>query len=177
MMTNDAYLADREVEETLKRALTVLDRGSAAPDLRVQLLAILRGFLMAGERWRSDLAIQSSIYEKLNRPFFIGAQKAASQASLASTLMSIEFEDREALVLNASERLDHRQAAEMCGCDIIVYEERLYRGLTRLAELMAGENPGKTGSIEATESQIGTGRMRSGKGLTKGASYLAVGRN
>jgi RNA polymerase sigma-70 factor (ECF subfamily) len=152
LMTNDLHQADGQVEETLRRALTSGDRMFTAADLAVQLLTILRGLLIAGERTRNKLAIQSTIYEQVNRPFIIGNQTSDGERRLASALMRLEYQDREALVLNASGRFDHLEAAEVCGCDVIEYKARLYSGRVRFKELLTGTSSGATSAVGAPRS-------------------------
>jgi RNA polymerase sigma-70 factor (ECF subfamily) len=138
MMTNDLSKADHEVEETLKRAMSVMDRMSKRTDLRVQLLTILRSFLIAGER--RHFSVSPAIYEKLNGPFRIRNGHSQGSLSLASALAGLDYEDREAVVLSAGMPLSRREAAKLCGCEVSVYDARLCRGLTRLAELVPGAN-------------------------------------
>jgi RNA polymerase sigma-70 factor (ECF subfamily) len=135
-MTNDLSKADREVEETLKCALSIIDPMSPPANLRFRLLRVLRSFLIVSERMnRKDLIAQPAIDERLNRPFRVASGW-----------------DREAVILSAAVRLSHQEAAKMCGCKVDVYAERVTRGLTRLAELSPKEPVG-TGASEASISQ------------------------
>jgi DNA-directed RNA polymerase specialized sigma24 family protein len=145
MMTNDVSCADREVEETLKRATSIMDRMSKRSDLLPQLLMILRSFLIGSEqRHRYDFTTQSAMYEKLNSPFRIGNGHSKIPLGLASALVCLDYEDREAVVLSMGLRLSHREAAKISGCEFGVYNRRLARGLARLAELIPGLFAGNT---------------------------------
>ena len=140
LMTNDLYKADHEVEETVKRAMSIMDRMSKRADLRVQLLTILRGFLIsAALRRRRDFIGSPAIYEKLTSPFRIGNGHSDEPLSLASALMYLDFEDREAVVLSTGMSLPYQEAAKLCTCEIRMYEARLRHGLTRLAQLLPGQ--------------------------------------
>jgi RNA polymerase sigma-70 factor (ECF subfamily) len=140
MMTNDLCKGDHEVEETLKRAMSVMDRMSKRTDLRVQLLTILRSFLITSER--RHFSVPPEIHEKLNNPFRIRNGHSKSSFSLASALAGLDYEDREAVVLSAGILLSRREAAKLCGCEVSVYDTRLCRGLARLAQLVPGESLG-----------------------------------
>ncbi len=152
MMTNDLNEADREVEETLKR-VRFIDRTFKPSDLRVELLTILRSFLIASEPMRKDLRVRSAIYEKLNRPFRIGNGHAASPLSLSSALVLLDFEDREAVV-SAAVGLSRPQAAEIASCKAREHDTRLCRGLARLAELFPGQSAATTSAAEASFSDM-----------------------
>jgi len=137
LMMNDLYKADHEVEKTLRRAMSITGRMSGWADLRVQLLTILRSFLIGSEHGpRRHLTASPAIYERLNSPFRIRNRYSESSLSLASALICLDFEDREAVVLSAGVKLSHREAAKMCGCEVSVYNARLRRGFARLAELV-----------------------------------------
>jgi DNA-directed RNA polymerase specialized sigma24 family protein len=134
LMTNDPYKADREVEETLKHAICIMDQMSGRAGLRVQLLAILRRSLIAIERMHC--MVPSAMYEKLNSPFRIGNGYSKGSIGPASALLYLDYEDREAVVLTAGMRLSSLEAANMCGCEVGVYAARLRRGQAQLTELL-----------------------------------------
>src|SRR5271166_3978395 len=69
LMTDDVSSADREVTETLKRALSNIEGLCKRSGLRVQLLTILRNFLIDSERAPRKFKGLSAIYERLNGPF------------------------------------------------------------------------------------------------------------
>ena len=69
LMTNDVSSADREVTETLKRALSNIEGLCKRSGLRVQLLTILRNFLIDSELAPRKFKGLSAIYERLNGPF------------------------------------------------------------------------------------------------------------
>jgi RNA polymerase sigma-70 factor, ECF subfamily len=154
LMTNDQYQADREVEETLKRAMAIMDRLSNQCDLRIQLLTILRSFLIAGEPARKDLEARSGIYEKLNSPFHIGNGHGENPVSLLSALVLLDYEDREALVLTAGVRLSPLEAAKISGCEVGEHSARLCRGFARLAELFPELSTETTSTAEQPASEI-----------------------
>jgi RNA polymerase sigma-70 factor (ECF subfamily) len=137
-MTNDVNKGDHEVEETLRRATSVMDRMSKRVDLRAQLLTILRSFLIHSERReRRAFTGLSTIYDQLNPPFRIPNRYSESPFSLTAALVRIDFEDREAVVLSAGLGLSTREAAKMSGCDVGEHTARIDRGLFRLAQLLS----------------------------------------
>jgi RNA polymerase sigma-70 factor (ECF subfamily) len=172
LMMNDLYKADHEVEKTLKRAMCSMDRMSGRSDLRVQLLTILRSFLIGGEhRLRKHFTASPAIYERLNSPFRIGNRHSESALSLASALVCLNFEDREAVVLSAGVRLSPREAAKMCGCEVSVYDARLCRGFARLAELVLekwdGASAGEAIVSQASAAMKGAGKVQEARALSR----------
>ena len=61
--------------------------------------------------------------------------------SLASALLYLNFEDREAVVLRAGVRLSREEAAKIIGCELHVYDARVRCGFARLAELLSADAP------------------------------------
>jgi Sigma-70, region 4 len=91
---------------------------------------------------RGHFRVPPAIHEKLNGPFRIRNGHSQGSLSLASALAGLDYEDREAVVLSAGVHLSRREAAKLCGCEVSVYDTRLCRGLTRLAQLVPGESLG-----------------------------------
>ena len=88
LMTNDVSSADRSVADTLKRALSDIERLRTCKDLRIHLFTILRAILVSGEaalKWSFQIA-----NGHLERPI-----------SLATALLCLTFEGREAVVFRA----------------------------------------------------------------------------
>jgi RNA polymerase sigma-70 factor, ECF subfamily len=143
LMTNDVAGTDREVEETLKRALAEMDRVSGPTDVRVQLLTILRRLLIFSERRpRNDFNVRSRISKEFYHPSLIPGEYSRSRLSLGSGLVRLDYKDREAVVLRVGMRLSHREAAQISGCEVRVYKARLCRGLVQIAELLRGKRSG-----------------------------------
>ena len=125
LMTNDVSSADRSVADTLKRALSDIERLRTCKDLRIHLFTILRAILVSGEaalKWSFQIA-----NEHLVKPM------------LATALLCLTFEGREAVVFRAGLRLSRAEAVTIIGCELYVYDARVWRGLTRLAELLPQE--------------------------------------
>ncbi len=141
LMTNDVSSANREVTETLKRALSNIDAFRKCKGLRVQLLTVLRNSLVESERALREFGRQA-IYERLKGPFRIAnGRREERPFSLASALHRLDFEDREAVVLQAGVRLSREDAAKIIGCAPNVYDARVRCGFARLAELLPAEAP------------------------------------
>jgi RNA polymerase sigma-70 factor, ECF subfamily len=154
LMTNDLYEAEQEVEETVHRAMTVMDRMLGRPELRIQLLTVLRSFLIASESMRKDFEARKAAYEELKRPFRIGNEPAEGPLSLPSALLLLDYEDREAVVLSAGTRLSALEAAIISGCEVREHNARLCRGFTRLAELLPRKSVGATSVAEVPFSEM-----------------------
>ncbi len=133
LMTNDVSSADREVSETLKRALFDREELRTCTSIRVQLLTILRNFLIDSERAPPKFERRIAKGGRGERPM-----------SLASALLRLNFEDREAVVFRAGVRLSREDAAKIVGCALHVYDARLRCGFARLAELLPAETRAKS---------------------------------
>jgi RNA polymerase sigma-70 factor (ECF subfamily) len=140
LMTDDVASADREVTETLRRALSNSEGLCKRIGLRVQLLRILRNFLIDSELAPRKFKGLSATYERLKGPFR-NANGGPGQRpmSLASALLYLNFENREAVVLRAGVRLSREEAARIIGCEFHVYDARVRCGFARLAELLPAE--------------------------------------
>jgi hypothetical protein len=98
-----------------------------------------------------------AIYERLKAPFrIISGGHAKRPVGLASALLRLAFEDREAVVLNAGVGLSFDEAAKVVGCEALVYEARVRRGFARLSELVPAEAP-MTSAGEAAASYAFSG--------------------
>ncbi len=126
MMTNDVPSANRMIEETLQHALSNIERLRACKDLRIHLFMILRAILVADE----------TALGKFKGPFRIENGHLETPLSVATALLCLTFEGREAVVLRAGLRLSRVEAATIIGCELHIYNARVRRGLTRLAELL-----------------------------------------
>ena len=140
LMTDDVASADREVTETLTRALSNTEGLCKRGGLRIQLLRTLRNFLIDSELAPRKFKGLSATYERLKGPFR-NANGGQRPMSLASALLYLNFENREAIVLRAGERLSREEAARIIGCELHVYDARVRCGFARLAELLPAEAP------------------------------------
>jgi RNA polymerase sigma-70 factor (ECF subfamily) len=147
LMTYDVASADREVTETLKRALSNIEGLCKRAGLRVQLLTTLRNFLIDNELAPRKFKGLSAIYERLNGPFRnANGGHGQRPMSLESALLYLNFENREAVVLRAGVRLSREEAGKIIGCELHVYDARVRCGFARLAELLPAEAPAKSPS-------------------------------
>ena len=142
LMSDDVSSADREVTETLKHALSNIEGLCKSAGLRAQLLRILRNFLIDSELTPRMFKGLSATYERLKGPFRIANGRHRQRTmSLASALLYLNFENREAVVLRAGVRLSREEAAKIIGCELHVYDARVRCGFARLAELLPAEMP------------------------------------
>ena len=116
LMTNDVSSADRAVADTLKHALSNIERLLTCNDLQIHLFMTLRTILVNGET-------------ALNRHL-------ESPISLATALLRLAFEGREAVVLRVGLGLSRVEAATIIGCELHIYDARVRVNFTRLAELL-----------------------------------------
>ena len=128
-MTNDVSIADRGVAETLQHALSDVERLRACKDLRIHLFMTLRAILVSDE----------AALGKFKGFFRIENGHLEEPISLATALLCLTFEGREAVVLRAGLRLSREDAATIIGCELHIYDARVRRGLARLAQLLPQE--------------------------------------
>ena len=160
LMSNNVSRAHHEVTETLKRVLSDLERLQKRTDLRVELFTILRNFLIVSERAPKQVDALTAIYERLKWPFRVISRGYAERpVSLASALLCVAFDDREAVVLSAGVGLSCEDAAKIIGCDPREYNARVRRGFARLAELVPAEAP-MTSTGEAAASYAFSGMRK-----------------
>jgi RNA polymerase sigma-70 factor (ECF subfamily) len=126
LMTNDVSIADRSVAETLQDALSDIERLRACKDLRIHLFMILRAILVSDE----------TALRKFKGLFRIDKGHVETPISLATALLCLTFEGREAVVLRAGLRLSRVEAATIIGCELPIYNARVRRALKRLAEIL-----------------------------------------
>ncbi len=148
LMTNDASSADRAVTETLKYALHHIERLGACKDLQIHLFIILRAILVKCEA-------------ELQVSFWIENGHLERPISLATGLLSLPFEGREAVVLRAGLRLSRMTAAIIIGCEPHIYDARVLKGLIRLAELLP--QVALDGAIDVGGGQASKGCVRNEK--------------
>ncbi len=133
LMTNDVSLADRSVAETLQDALSNIAELRACKDLQIHLFMILRAVLVSDE----------TALGKFKGLFRLEKERLEAPVSLATALLCLTFEGREAVVLRAGLRLSRVEAATIIGCDLHAYDARVRRSLARLADLVPQGELGK----------------------------------
>ncbi|MGA9550474.1 MAG: hypothetical protein WBS14_22825 [Rhodomicrobium sp.] len=159
LMTDDVASADQQVTETLRRALSNIERLCKRTGLRVQLLRILRNFLIDSELEPRTFKGLSAIYECLNGPFRnANGGHGQRPMSLASALLYLNFENREAIVLRAGVRLSRDEAAKIIGCELHVYDARVRCGFAQLAELLPAERANSPGEAIYSRAFSGMGK-------------------
>ena len=78
--------------------------------------------------------------------------------SLASALLYLNFENREAIVLRAGVRLSREEAAKIIGCELHVYDARVRCGFAQLAELLPAERANSPGEAIYSRAFSGMGK-------------------
>jgi RNA polymerase sigma-70 factor, ECF subfamily len=142
LMTDDVSSADQQVTETLRRALFNSEGLCKRSGLRVQLLRILRNFLIDSELAPRKFKGLSAIYERLNGPFRnANGGHGQRPMSLASALLYLNFENREAVALRAGVRLSREEAAKIIGCELHVYDARVRCGFVLLPAEAPANSP------------------------------------
>ena len=142
------------------RAFSNLERLQEGTDLRVELFTILRNVLVVSERSHKKVDALPTIYERLKGPFrVISSGNAERSVSLASALLRIAFEDREAVVFSAGVGLPCEDAAKIIGCDPREYDARVRRGFARLSKLVPAPEP-VTSAGEAAASYAFSGMRK-----------------
>jgi RNA polymerase sigma-70 factor (ECF subfamily) len=141
LMTHDVSSADREVTETLKRALFDRELLCKCTSLQVQLLTILRNFLIDNERAPPKFERAAAVHERNGACRIASGGHGERLESFASALLCLNFEEREAVVFQAGVKLSAEDAARIIGCELHVYDARVRCGFAHLAELLPAEAP------------------------------------
>jgi DNA-directed RNA polymerase specialized sigma24 family protein len=136
LMKNDVIKADILVADTLKRAVVngyLLRDGSRT---RVPLFAILHKVIASNrDELRHDVGDMFLTPENSrSRPVGIPVPRAG--ADLEHTLMLLDHEEREAIILCVAARFTNAETAEICACPPVTVQYRTDHGLARLAELL-----------------------------------------
>jgi len=134
LMTNDRSEAHREVEATLVSAscddIGCSDKGQ----LRVQLFKMLRGFLARDQRSMIQQDIPHS-HVALGTP----DSDAQTVTDVGPTLLRLDFQDREAIILSAAARFSDLEIAEICECAPETVRGCVNRGRAQLAKILRVE--------------------------------------
>ncbi len=141
LMTNDRSEADREIEATLDSASGDDIGCSDKAQLRVSLFKILRGFLARDQRSMLQREVPHSYGSFCSYDAAIGAANSDAQTvtDVGPTLLRLDFEDREAIILSAAAKFSDLEIAEVCGCAPETVRGRVRRGRAQLAKILRVE--------------------------------------
>ena len=145
-LTGNPDRADDCVQTTVLKALTSRERFDPGTNMRAWLFTILRNsFFSEHRKRRREVQDTDGIYAAE----LVSAPDQAAKLDLQdvqTALAKIPSEQREALVLVASEGLAYDQVAEITGVAVGTVKSRVSRARQRLAELMGIGAAGDLGS-------------------------------
>jgi RNA polymerase sigma-70 factor (ECF subfamily) len=146
--------ADDLVQETLMRALANIHSFQPGTNMPAWLFTILRNLFRSEYRKRR---------REVEDPDGGYAETLKTQPEQTGHVEFKEFRDalaklpadqREALVLVGASGFSYEEAAEICGCAIGTIKSRVNRARTRLAHLLAIDNPNDFGPDRATRAVL-----------------------
>ena len=146
--------ADDLVQETLMRALANIHSFQPGTNMPAWLFTILRNL------FRSEYRKRRREVEDTDGSYADTLKTPAEQTSrvefkeLATALTKLPDDQREALLLVGASGFSYEEAAEICGCAVGTIKSRVNRARTRLANLLAIENPGDFGPDRATRAVL-----------------------
>ena len=158
-LTGNPDRADDCVQNAILKALNSRERFEAGTNMRAWLFTILRNsFFSEHRKRRREVQDTDGIYAAE----LVSAPDQAAKLDLQdvqSALTKIPSEQREALVLVASEGLAYEQVAEITGVAVGTVKSRVSRARQRLAELMGIEDADDLGSDRVMMSAV-NGRLQ-----------------
>jgi len=140
-LAHDASDADDLVQETLRRALTFLQRGSEIRDMRRYLFGILHNVQATQMRaaGRAHLSIDDYVDSLVSTD---DPHRNAELKALWSALEELPTDHREVLLLVCLEGFAYREAASILGVPIGTVMSRLARARRSLIRKVWGEPEG-----------------------------------
>ena len=153
-LTGNPDRADDCVQTTVLKALTSRERFEAGTNMRAWLFTILRNsFFSEHRKRRREVQDTDGIYAAE----LVSAPDQAAKLDLQdvqTALTKIPSEQREALVLVASEGLAYEQVAEITGVAVGTVKSRVNRARQRLAKLLGIEAADDLGSDQVMMSAL-----------------------
>ena len=155
-LTHNGTSADDLVQDTILRAWKHIDRFDAGTCLDAWLFTILRNQFYSGcsktgrEVQDSDGSFAARLWAPPEQPARCDAQ------DLLSALARLSPEQREALLLVATEGLSYEEAAQVCGVAIGTIKSRTYRARAGLARLLAVHDVEDLGPDRVTQAALQT---------------------
>jgi RNA polymerase sigma-70 factor, ECF subfamily len=153
-LTGSIDQADDLVQEAIVRGLSHIERFQPGTNMEAWLFTILRNqFYTAFRRRRREVEDPGGI--------LAGTQAMPPEQNgyldledLKVALTKLPVEQCEALLLVAAEGLSYEEAAEVCGTRIGTIKSRINRARTKLAELLAVEDPEDIGADRVIKAAL-----------------------
>jgi RNA polymerase sigma-70 factor, ECF subfamily len=146
--------ADDLVQETLLRALANIHSFQPGTNMPAWLFTILRNL------FRSEYRKRRREVEDPDGGYAETLKTHPEQTShvefkeFRNALAKLPSDQREALILVGASGFSYEEAAEICGCAVGTIKSRVNRARTRLAGLLAIENPNDFGPDRATRAVL-----------------------
>jgi RNA polymerase sigma-70 factor (ECF subfamily) len=146
--------ADDLVQETLLRALANIHSFQPGTNMPAWLFTILRNL------FRSEYRKRRREVEDPDGSYAETLKTHPEQTShvefkeFRTALASLPSDQREALILVGASGFSYEEAAAICGCAVGTIKSRVNRARTRLANLLAIENPNDFGPDRATRAVL-----------------------
>ena len=135
-LTREGASADAQVQDTIIKAWTNMDKFQAGTNLRAWLFTILRNtFYSARRKTRREVSDTDGIHaaKQATRPDHDGR---LALRDFRVAFQQLPDEQREALILVGASGFSYEQAAEMTGVAVGTVKSRANRGRRKLAELL-----------------------------------------
>jgi RNA polymerase sigma-70 factor (ECF subfamily) len=146
--------ADDLVQETLMRALANIHSFQPGTNMPAWLFTILRNLFRSEYRKRRrevedpDGGYAETLKTQPEQPGRVEFKE------FRDALAKLPSDQREALVLVGASGFSYEEAAEICGCAVGTIKSRVNRARTRLAHLLAIDNPNDFGPDLATRAVL-----------------------
>jgi RNA polymerase sigma-70 factor (ECF subfamily) len=146
--------ADDLVQETLLRALAKIHSFQPGTNMPAWLFTILRNL------FRSEYRKRRREVEDADGSYADTLKTHPEQTShvefkeFTAALAKLPDDQREALILVGASGFSYEEAAEICGCAVGTIKSRVNRARTRLAHLLAIDNPNDFGPDRATRAVL-----------------------
>jgi RNA polymerase sigma-70 factor (ECF subfamily) len=146
--------ADDLVQETLFKAWNHLDSFKEGTNLKAWLFTILRNTYFSERRKRrrevedADGSYADTLKTHPEQTSHVEFKE------FTAALAKLPDDQREALILVGASGFSYEEAAEICGCAVGTIKSRVNRARTRLAHLLAIDNPNDFGPDRATRAVL-----------------------
>lgn len=154
-LSGSAERADDLVQETLMKAWAKFDTFEEGTNLRAWLFTILRNEFYSQVRKKGrEVEDADGIYAAR-----LAAQPAQSghmdMRDFRAALITLPFDQREALILVGASGFSYEEAADICRCAVGTIKSRVSRARTRLGEVLALEEGETYGSDALPQNMVG----------------------
>ena len=135
-LTGNITYADDLVQTALLRGLEHIDKYQPGTNMQAWLFTILRNHFYTERRKNRREVEDPDGLMAGNLAVLPGQGARLDFTDMLTALAKLSFEQREALLLVATEGVSYEEAAQICGTNIGTIKSRVNRARTRLAELM-----------------------------------------